>query len=46
MVGSECKVGDLGEFGYEFYCRIAYLAYLGGLLLGGVLFPCVDGQSE
>ena len=35
----------LGEFGYEFYCRIRYLTYQGGLLLGGYLFPSVGGQS-
>ena len=46
MVGSECKVGDLDEFDYEFYYRIEYLTYLGGLLMGGFLFPSVGGQSK
>ena len=38
MVGSECKVGRLGEFGY--------LTCQGGLLLEELLFPSVGGQSE
>ena len=40
MVGSECKVG-LGEFSYEFYCKIGYLTFQDGLILGGFLFPSV-----
>ena len=46
MVGSEFKVGGLSESGYGFYCRIEYITYQGGLLLGRVLFPSVGGQSE
>ena len=46
MVGSECTVGDLGEFDYVFHCRIEYLSYLGSLLLGIFSFQSVGGESE